>query len=83
MREWEPEVRTTAAMSDTDHGAHGATAAHGTGHDDGHGQDEHGHAADKLGRIDWPMWSIGVLGLIVALAMTVGFAMATGFNFGL
>jgi ABC-type Zn2+ transport system substrate-binding protein/surface adhesin len=83
MQEWGPEVPTTAAMSDTDHGAHDAAAAHGTGHDDGHGHDEHGHAADKLGPIDWRMWSIGVLSLIVALAMAASFAMATGFNFGL
>lgn len=70
-------------MSDTDHGAHGAADAHGTGHDDGHGHDEHGHAADTLDAIDWTMWSVGALGVVVALVMTVGFAMATGYNFGL
>ncbi len=69
-------------MSDTDHGAHGA-AAHGPGHDDGHGHDEHGHPADKLGPIDWTLWSVGLLGVAVALVVTAGFAMATGFNFGL
>ena len=83
MQEWWAEVPTTAAMSDTDHGARGAAAAHGTGHDDGHGHDEHGHAADKLGPIDWLMWSVGVLGVVVAMAVTAGFAVATGFNFGL
>ncbi len=69
-------------MSDTDHGAHGAAAAHGTGHDD-HGHDGHGHEADQLGPIDWTMWSIGILGVIAAAVVTAGFAMATGFNFGL
>jgi hypothetical protein len=73
-----PEVQTTATMSDTDHGAPGATATH----DAGHGHDEHGHATDSLGSIDWPMWSIGLLGVVVAIATTAAFAMATGFNFG-
>ena len=82
MREWAPEVQTTPAMSDIDHGAHGAAAAHGTGHD-GHGHDGHGHEADQLGPTDWTMWSIGLLGVIAALVVAAGFAMATGFNFGL
>ena len=73
--------QTTDAMSDTDHGAHGAADAHGTGHDAGHDQDEHGHAVDTLGPIDWTMWSVGILGVIVAMAVATGFAMATGFNF--
>ena len=74
MQEWGPEVQTTPAMSDTDHGAHGATPAHGTGHDD------HGHAADTLGPIDWTMWGVGVLGVIVAAIIAVGFVIATKFT---
>ena len=79
-----PEVQTTPAMSDTDHSAHGATATaahddhahddHGTGHDD------HGHAADTLGPIDWTMWGVGVLGVIVAAIVVIGFVIATKFT---
>ncbi len=83
MQEWGPEVQTTAAMSDTDNSAHGATAAHGTGQDAGHGHDDHGHAADALGPIDWPMWLVGLLGVVVALVIVVGFAIATQGKFGI
>ncbi len=68
-------------MSDNDHGTGSAAPAHGTGHDDGHGHDEHGQA-DTLDGIDWTMWSVGVLGVLVALVVTAGFVAATGFNFG-
>ena len=64
-------------MSDTDHGAHGAAAAHGTGHDD------HGHAADTLGPIDWRMWFVGIIGVVVALVVVAGFVLATQGKFGL
>jgi len=78
VQEWGLEVQTTPAMSDTDHGAHGAPAAHGTGH----GHDDHGHAADTLGPIDWTMWGVGVLGVVVAAIIVVGFVIATKFNPG-
>ena len=65
-------------MSDTDHGAD-AAAAHGTGH----GHDDHGHAADTLGSINWAMWAVGLLGVLIALVMAVAFATATGNNFWL
>jgi hypothetical protein len=68
-------------MSDTDQGAHGAAPAHGAGHDAGHGDDGHGHAADTLGPFDWTMWSVGLLGVITAVMIVVGFVMATGFAF--
>lgn len=66
-------------MSSTDHGAHGAAAhdAHGTGH----GHDEHGHEASSLGPIDWKMWGVGVVGVVVAVIIVAGFVAATGFNF--
>ena len=82
MQEWGLEVQTTPAMSDTDHGAHGATPAHGTAPDAGHGHDDHGHAADTLGPIDTVMWGVGVLGVIVAAIIVVGFVIATKFNPG-
>ncbi len=67
----------------SDHDAHSAPAhasAHaGAGHGDDHG--EHGHAADTLGPIDWRMWGVGVLGVIVALVVTAGFVAATRFVF--
>ena len=74
-------------MSDTDHGAHGAATVQGAAHDAGHGHDDHGtghdghgHAADTLGPIDWTMWGVGVLGVIVAAIVVVGFVIATKFT---
>jgi hypothetical protein len=60
-------------------GPHGSATDHG---DDGHGHDDHGHASEALGPIDWSMWGVGLLGVAVALAMTVGFVLSTGFSFG-
>jgi hypothetical protein len=57
---------------------HATTAAHGDAHDDGHG--DH-HAADTLGPIDWPMWLMGVVGVLAAIAVLVAIAVATQFNF--
>lgn len=70
------EVQTTAQMSSTDHAAHGAPADAA-----GHGHDDHGHAADTLGPIDWKMWGAGLLGLIAAAAVAAGVVLATGFRF--
>ena len=78
-----PGGTTTPAMSDTDHGAHSAAATHGTGHDAGHGHDDHGHAADTLGPIDWTMWAVGLLGVLVAAIVVAGFVLATHGKFGL
>lgn len=58
-------------------GVHGSTADHG----DGHGHDDHGHPTQALGPIDWPMWGVGVLGVVVGLIVTAGLAVATGFAF--
>jgi len=60
-------------------GPHGSTADHG---DDGHGHDDHAHVSEALGPIDWTMWGVGLLGVAVALAMTLGFVLSTGFSFG-
>ncbi len=65
-------------MSDTHHDAHGTGPAHDTGHDAGHG--EHGHA-DTLGEVDWIMWGVGALGVILALVVVAGLVMATQGNF--
>lgn len=58
-------------------GAHGSTTDHG----DGHGHDDHAHAAEALGPIDWTMWAVGVAGVVVALIVTAGLVVATGFSF--
>ncbi|HYO42549.1 MAG TPA: hypothetical protein VES19_05055 [Candidatus Limnocylindrales bacterium] len=54
---------------------HETTAAHDAGHD------EHGHAADTLGPIDWKMWGVGVVGVAAALIVVACFALSTGFVF--
>jgi hypothetical protein len=54
------------------HDAHAAAA----GHDEGHG-----HEGMALGPIDWRMWAVGVVGVVVALIITAGFVVATDFQF--
>ncbi len=69
-------------MSDT-HGAH-VPDQHGEDHgqaNDGHAHDAHGHADEALGPIDWTMWGAGVLGVVAALIIVAGFALATDFSF--
>ena len=58
----------------SDHGTHVAA-------DGGHDDNEHGHAVDTLGPIDWTMWGVGVMGVISALIVVAGFVAATGFVF--
>ena len=55
-------------------GSHGSAADHG----DDHGHDDHAHAGGTLGPIDWTMWGVGVLGVIVALIITAGLVAASG-----
>jgi hypothetical protein len=52
--------------------AHGGTSDHV---DVGHGDDDHGAAA--LGPIDVAAWGAGILGIGVAIAMTLAFMIAT------
>ena len=60
----EPDL---AAPSSTDHGE--------TDHDgSGHGDD---HGASTLGPVDVAAWGAGILGVGVAIAMTVAFMIAT------
>ena len=63
-------------MSDHSTTAHHADAAPDAGH-----HDEHGHAADTLGPIDWTMWGVGVVGVIAALIVVATFVVSTGFVF--
>jgi len=74
-----PQAAEEPHGSVTDHdGGHGPDS-HG---DDGHGPDGHGHLSEPLGPIGWSMWGVGVLGILVALVMTVAFAYSTGFVLG-
>lgn len=70
-----PDVHGTSQVVE---GPHGSTTDHG----DGHGHDDHGHVSEPLGPIDWPMWGVGVLGVLAALAIVWVFVLGTGFVFG-
>jgi hypothetical protein len=74
-RDHVPDVHGSARAVE---GAHGAADDHG---DDGHGHDDHAHAEIALGPIDWPMWAVGVIGVVGAVIVTAGFVVATGFSF--
>jgi ABC-type Zn2+ transport system substrate-binding protein/surface adhesin len=63
-------------MSHAVEGPHGSTADHGGDH----GHDDHAHGNEALGPIDWPMWAVGVIGVVVALLITAGLAAASGFR---
>jgi ABC-type Zn2+ transport system substrate-binding protein/surface adhesin len=65
------------------HGAETIVGPHGaaTDHGDDHGHDDHAHATEALGPIDWPMWGAGVLGVVLALAIAAAFVASTGFSF--
>lgn len=53
--------------------AHHAADDHG----DDHGHDDHGHAEAALGPVDVAAWGAGALGVILGLAVTVCFVLAT------
>ena len=63
--------------SDIVAGPRGSTSDHG----DDRGHDDHAHASEALGPIDWAMWGVGVVGVIAALVIVAGFALATHFSF--
>ena len=60
----EPDPATSSPID------HGETDHDGSGHDDDHG-------ASTLGPVDVAAWGAGILGIGVALAMTVAFMIAT------
>lgn len=64
----------------SDHGttAHANTANAGL---DAGQHDEHGHAAETIGPIDWRMWGVGVVGVVAALIVVACFVVSTGFDF--
>lgn len=63
-------------MSHVVEGPHGAATDHG----DGHGHDDHGHAAGTLGPIDWVIWGVGVLGVVVGVVIAAGFVAGSGYT---
>ena len=44
----------------------------------GHEHDDHAHADEGLGPIDWPAYGAGALGVAIGLAMAAVFAFAVG-----
>jgi hypothetical protein len=56
----------------------GAVAHHATtDHGEDHGHDDHAHAGEALGPIDRAAWGAGVLGVLLGLAVTLAFVVAT------
>ena len=56
----------------------GAVAHHTTDdHGEDHGHDDHAHEEEPLGPIDVRAWGAGILGMVLGLAMTACFVLAT------
>jgi ABC-type Zn2+ transport system substrate-binding protein/surface adhesin len=72
-------MSTDPHASDTpDHAAVSASDHHaGADHGDDHGHDDHGHGEDALGPIDTAAWLAGALGVLLGIAVTVCFVLAT------
>ncbi|MBA3235778.1 MAG: hypothetical protein H0T59_07295 [Chloroflexi bacterium] len=69
---------STDQTHDDNPGHPGAVAHHKTDdHEDGHGHDDHGQAEEPLGPIDVQAWGAGALGLVIGLAVTACFVLAT------
>jgi hypothetical protein len=80
-----PDAPTASAhVPDVDGMAHEVVGPHGSAADhggDGHGRDDHAHAAEALGPADWRMWAAGALGVLAGLAVAAAVVIATGFAF--
>lgn len=67
------------ATDDPGHEASAGDHHEPTDHGDDHGSDGHAHADDgALGPIDPFAWGAGILGVGIAIAIAVCFALATG-----
>lgn len=56
----------------------GAVAHHDlSDHGDDHGHDDHAHAEEALGPIDWLAWGAGALGIVIGVAIALCFVLAT------
>lgn len=64
---------------DTDATGHAGAVGHDATDDHGgdHGHDDHAHGEESLGPIDTAAWGAGALGVILGLAVTVCFVLAT------
>jgi hypothetical protein len=59
-------------------GHDGATAHHElTDHGDDHGHDDHAHAEEPLGPINFAAWGAGLLGVVAGLIVAGCFVLAT------
>jgi hypothetical protein len=74
------------AMSETTHdavaSAAGAPGDQAPAHEldeVGHGHDEHGEHAEKLGPVDWAAWGAGLLGVAAGLAVAACLYLSTAF----
>jgi hypothetical protein len=69
----------TTSPHDTDQLGHEGAVAHHAPDDHGeeHGHDDHAHGDGLLGPIDVIAWGAGVLGVVLGLAIALGFALST------
>ena len=68
----------TSTHDDDVPGHEGAVAHHGLDdHGDDHGHDDHAHGEEALGPLDWAAWGAGVVGVVLGVAVTICFVVAT------
>lgn len=59
--------------------AHAADEPHGAGdHGETDGHDDHGHAEEAPGPMDWGTWAVGALGVAFGLVVALAVALSTG-----
>lgn len=57
-----------------------ADEPHGIGDHGGDGEhDDHAHAEEPLGPIDWAAWTLGAGGVVVGVVIAMAFALSTGY----
>lgn len=78
MTHADPNAAPPGPPHDTQTETHSEPRDHADGgHDAAGGHDEHGHDTEALGPVNWAAWGAGALGLLVAAAMVLVFAIAT------
>lgn len=77
-----PHGGDTDSMTDP-HAARSAAEPHGAGdHREDAEHDDHGHAEEPLGPIDWVAWGTGIAGVAIGVLIAAGFALSTGYLAG-